>query len=197
MLTVGEVGDAIINFFTTPPSPELKDSIHGALFNSPSPETVNGIHDSFTQAPNITSVNGKLEHFITDSLVQNFTQLFLHTPNVLAENPTILSLYYFFLKITITFTFAGIVYFGIMQIVNKGSKYQSTEYIVKIIQSMVIINIAIVALPILLEVVNKFTQAILSVGGSEADMVHALNPQYGFGLIIFTLIFALILVNLI
>lgn len=200
LLTIGEVTDSIVKFFITPPSQEIKDTVHGALFNNPTPQTVENVHNALTQAPtpyDISSVNGKLEHFITDSLVQNFTQLFLHTPNVLAENPTILTLYSFFLKIIFTFTIAGIAYFGIMQIMNKGSKYQSTEYIVKIAQSMVIINVVIIALPVLIEVVNKFTIAILSIGGSEADMIQTLTPQYGLGLIIFTLIFALILINLI
>jgi len=200
MLTIGEVGDAVVKFFITPPSTETINKVHEVLFNSPSPETVQNVHDALVKAPtsnDISTVNGKLEHFITDSLVQNFAQLFLHTPNVLAENPTILTLYFFFLKIIISFTFAGIVYFGIMQIANKGNKYQSTEYCVKIVQSMIIINIVIMVLPILIEVVNKFTIAILSIGGSEAEMIKSLTPQYGFGLIIFTLIFALILINLI
>ena len=200
LLTVGEAGDAIINFFITPPSLEAKEKVHDSLFNPPSPETVQNVNDALFNAPtpqDISTVNGRLEHFITDSLVQNFTQLFLHTPNVLAENPTILSLYYFFLKIIMTFSIAGIVYFGIMQIMNKSSKYQSTEYIVKIAQSMVIVNIAIIALPMIIDATNKFTIVILSLGGSEAQMVRALTPQYGLGLIIFTLIFAMILVNLI
>jgi len=200
MLTVGEVGDAIIDFFIKPPSPETVDKVNGALFDVPSPETVESVNNALFNAPtphDISTVNGTLEHFITDSLVQNFAQLFLHTPNVLAENPTILSLYSFFLKIIISFSFAGIVYFGITQIMNKGSKHKTSEYIVKIAQSMVIINIAIIALPLLIEATNKFTIAILSLGGSEAQMVKALSPQYGLGLIIFTIIFALILVNLI
>jgi cell shape-determining protein MreD len=200
MLNVGDVGDAIIHFFITPPSLDVKNSIHGALFDAPSPEIVDNVNNALWHAPtsqDVTTINGKLEHFITDSLVQNFTQLFLHTPNVLAENPTILTLYYFFLKVILVATIAGIVYFGIMQIMNKSSKYQTTEYIVKMAQSLVIINIAIRILPILIEATNKFTIVILSLGGSEADMIKTLTPQYGLGLIIFTFIFALILVNLI
>ena len=200
MFTVGEVGDAIIDLFIKPPSPETVDKVNGALFDVPTPETIESVNNALFNAPtphDISTVNGRLEHFITDSLVQNFAQLFLHTPNVLLENPTILVLHSFFLKIIIAFSFAGIVYFGIMQVMNKGSKYQTNEYIVKIAQSMVIINIVIIALLTLIETTNKLTIAILSIGGTEAEMIKALTPQYGLGLIIFTLIFALILINLI
>ena len=198
--TINEVGDSFINFLITPLSSETINKVHDGLFNAPSPETVDNVNNALFNAPtqyDITTVNGRLEHFITDSLVKNFTQLFLHTPNVLAENPTILILYSFFLKIIFAFTLAGIVYFGIMQIMNKGSKYQTTEYIIKIAQSIVIINIVIMATPMLISVTNKFTVTILSLGGTEADMIQTLTPQYGLGLIIFTLIFALILINLI
>lgn len=200
MPTVEEFRQSVFNFFTATPSLETKNNVHDALFNTPTPETVNGVHNTLTQAPTpdmITGLNGKLEHFITDSLVRDFAQLFLHTPNVLTENPTVLVLYAFFLKIVTAFTLAGIAYYGIMQIMNRGSKYQSTEYIIKIAQSMIIINVVVRILPTLIEVTNKFTQAILSIGGTEADMVKTLTPQYGLGLIIFTLIFALILLNLI
>ena len=192
--------DAIKDFFINPPSPETTEKVHDALFNPPDPSTVETVHDLLTKPPTedmITNVNGRLEHFITDDLVQNFTQLFLHTPNVLEENPTILVLYSFFLNIITVLSIAGIVYFGIMQIMNKSSKYQTTEYVIKIGQSILITNIAIRVIPQLIEFNNKITQMLLSLGGTEAVVVKTSTPQYGLGLIIFTLIFALILINLI